>query len=779
MIYKEKSYVNLPNLISLLRLILSPLLFIQFSLRTTNYWYIIPIFLITLLLTDFIDGFIAYNTGKITKTGKILDPIADKVFTFMIILSLYIFHNLPVIFLILFLGREFLIITGNIILKTAKNPKLIIQNIWEKLLTVFLVILYVIVAAEHIIPMSIQLSLVMILINLLFLYLSIVHFLVRFFIILFKQITPLKIILPIITIIGFISFLYLWTYNNYIDTPKETKFFNDKHVNILKTDKMDEEPSKDWLTKSQSEELLILGPALGRMTSESVLVFILTEKEETVDAIIYEDEERLYEVTRGTIETIEDDGFTGSVILEGLQPQTFYYYDIRQNGFSVIPDYLKDYCVFKTFPENNESFDEMRFMVTSGHKPLDTSVDDYYRSPIYPPQFRMWEALSRHIKQEHFDFLLLIGDQVYNDAPFEDTLPSTEEFDRILNDDGYRKLHEKKVRKAYRDNYIRFWNHPSMKKVMASTPSFMIWDDHEFKDGWGSNKQDSKNPVIKYMNEQQIKVYEEFQNVFNPKSYPDDDTKWHYNFNFGDIGFFIPDLRGYRDINKPIDEFPLMGEKQWTDYEEWINCKDILNKKAIFLGLSVPLVAVPNWVTNWLSNVKGDLRDDMRDRWFYKKNRPEMLKIIDSLFQYQEKSENFAYPMGGDIHVSLLSRIKNKDSQTDNPEDDYIYEFSSSGIANEDPATQTSYLIFKNIIGKNEISSQYYSQVLKIVSVLNYGVVEAKKLDDGDYDIRYYVGYEIPNTPDSILYRLMYSSNTSIGFPHQDIIHLVFDNDNN
>jgi hypothetical protein len=716
----------------------------------------------------------ANKTGKQTQSGKYLNPIANKVFTLMMILPLIIYHGLPPIFIFLFIGREVLIIIGNIILKAMNKQKLILQNIWEKLSMFFLVILYLFIAGEYVIPMSAQLPLVLILLNLLLLYFSIVHYLSRLLIVIFRKVTILKVLLPILVILGFILFLSLWAYSYYFDTKMSREFHNNNPINTPVTDLMDKPPSESWQNASPEDEVLVLGPALGRMTDESVLIFILTQEEQTLNAIIYQDENHNNQLAMETIQTYKEDGFTGSVIINGLEPETYYYYDIMQNEESVVPDYLKPYCMFKTFPEDGDSFEEMRFMVTSGHKPLDTSVDDYYRSPIYPPQFRMWEALSRHIQQEHFDFLLLIGDQAYNDAPYEDTLPDDEQFQLIQSDKQYRKLHQKTVRDAYRKNYIRFWNHPSIKKVMASTPSFMIWDDHEFKDGWGSNKEDSTDPKVIYMKEQHIKVYEEYQNVFNPQPFNDDGKSWHFSFNFGDTAFFVPDLRGHRDINKSIDDFPLMGEKQWIDYDNWIKDEETLNKKAIFLGLSVPLVAVPNWITKWLSNIKGDLADDMKDRWFFWKNRPEMIRMIDTLFEYQEKSGNPAYPMGGDIHVSLLSRIINKESRTDNPDDDIIYEFSSSGIANEDPSTQASYAIFKQIMGDNEISNDYYSQVLKIVHVLNYGVVEVNRLDNGDYDFRYYVGYEIPNTPDSILYRLMYSSNIESNFPRQDIVHKLF-----
>jgi len=296
----------------------------------------------------------------------------------------------------------------------------------------------------------------------------------------------------------------------------------------------------------------------------------------------------------------------------------------------------------------------------------------------------------------------------------------------------------------------------------------MMWDDHDFRDGWGSYPEDTKDPIVLFMRDQSTKVYEEFQNVFNPKPYSEDKTSWHYYFDYGKIGFFIPDLRYHRDLNKPISENPLMGKKQWQDFDKWITGK-ALDKSVIFLGSSIPFVDAPNWIIDWLSfNIDG-LEDDMRDRLYYEKNRPEMIQMLDRLFEYQEKTDSKAYTFGGDIHVNLMSRIINRNSISKDPNDSIIYEFSSSGIGNEDPDAQLFYAIFKVIFGNNDISSKYYSQELKIRNVMNYGVVEISKIVNGKYDVKYYVAYEIGNTPDSVGYQLFYQSNTITPFPEKDI----------
>ena len=72
--------MNLPNKLTLLRIILIPVFATVFFIEAIPYNYLISsiIFLIA-TLTDFLDGYIARKYNLVTNLGKFLDPIADKV----------------------------------------------------------------------------------------------------------------------------------------------------------------------------------------------------------------------------------------------------------------------------------------------------------------------------------------------------------------------------------------------------------------------------------------------------------------------------------------------------------------------------------------------------------------------------------------------------------------------------------------------------------------------------------------------------------------------------
>ncbi len=85
-----KNNLNLPNLITVLRLILTFVLLVMIDLG--NMWIACTIIFIIAVTTDFIDGYLARLWNQVTVLGRIMDPFVDK----MIIGGTLIFlTNLP------------------------------------------------------------------------------------------------------------------------------------------------------------------------------------------------------------------------------------------------------------------------------------------------------------------------------------------------------------------------------------------------------------------------------------------------------------------------------------------------------------------------------------------------------------------------------------------------------------------------------------------------------------------------------------------------------------
>lgn len=141
--------MNLPNKLTLLRMILTPF-FLVTLLVNFPFHYAVSLFIfIVASITDYLDGNIARKQGIVTSFGKFLDPIADKMLTtaaFLGFMVLGIGHGVVWITFIVLL-REFIVASVRMV-AVSSGGKVIAANIWGKLKTVvqMVAIIYAIAA---------------------------------------------------------------------------------------------------------------------------------------------------------------------------------------------------------------------------------------------------------------------------------------------------------------------------------------------------------------------------------------------------------------------------------------------------------------------------------------------------------------------------------------------------------------------------------------------------------------------------------------------------------
>ena len=97
---------NIPNILSVIRILLVFVFVAVFFLLESKIWALI-VFL-TAGATDVVDGFLARRFNWITELGKVLDPFADKLVQCTVLVCLCIEKVVPIWFLLIFFAKELL-----------------------------------------------------------------------------------------------------------------------------------------------------------------------------------------------------------------------------------------------------------------------------------------------------------------------------------------------------------------------------------------------------------------------------------------------------------------------------------------------------------------------------------------------------------------------------------------------------------------------------------------------------------------------------------------------
>ena len=86
--------LNLPNVLTVLRIMLVPALVVALLGNTPDGDVIAAVVFALASLTDFVDGYLARARAEITNFGKLMDPLADKLLIVAALISLVSLHRL-------------------------------------------------------------------------------------------------------------------------------------------------------------------------------------------------------------------------------------------------------------------------------------------------------------------------------------------------------------------------------------------------------------------------------------------------------------------------------------------------------------------------------------------------------------------------------------------------------------------------------------------------------------------------------------------------------------
>jgi CDP-diacylglycerol---glycerol-3-phosphate 3-phosphatidyltransferase len=126
--------MNLANKLTLGRIFLVPIFMFFLLVKIPYGEYIAAGIFILAALTDSLDGYIARSRNQITKFGKFMDPLADKLLVSAALISLVEMDKLSAWVVVVIVAREFAI-TGLRVLAASEGIT-IAANWWGKIKTI-------------------------------------------------------------------------------------------------------------------------------------------------------------------------------------------------------------------------------------------------------------------------------------------------------------------------------------------------------------------------------------------------------------------------------------------------------------------------------------------------------------------------------------------------------------------------------------------------------------------------------------------------------------------
>ncbi len=165
--------MNIPNMITIFRIILVPIYLRVFFSNLENRLLIAGLVFILAGISDVLDGHIARKHNLQTKIGTVLDPLADKLMTFAVLVSFAFSELLPYWIFIVLGVKEILMVLGGAVLYFSKINQVVPSNKYGKSATV----LFYAATLSIVFGFPIDVSRVLFLVTLVFNILALINYL--------------------------------------------------------------------------------------------------------------------------------------------------------------------------------------------------------------------------------------------------------------------------------------------------------------------------------------------------------------------------------------------------------------------------------------------------------------------------------------------------------------------------------------------------------------------------------------------------------------------------
>ena len=228
---------------------------------------------------------------------------------------------------------------------------------------------------------------------------------------------------------------------------------------------------------------LILGPLLRYAGTAEATIWVETDAECTVEV-------RPEGAPAATAPTFSVDGHHFALVhCEGLEPDTATPYEVHLDGTSVWPPAgsRMPASVIRTHGGRGGAPTRIMFgscRVAAPHEPpYSLPKDDDDRGREVDALVALAQRMVKRPAQEWPHALLLLGDQVYAD----EVSPQVREFIRSRRDTSVPPGETVADFEEYTRLYRESWGQPTIRWLLSTVPTAMIFDDHDVHDDWNTS----------------------------------------------------------------------------------------------------------------------------------------------------------------------------------------------------------------------------------------------------------------------------------------------------
>ena len=257
----------------------------------------------------------------------------------------------------------------------------------------------------------------------------------------------------------------------------------------------------------------------------------------------------------------------------------------------------------------------------------------------------IYRRARKELAERDARFLLLLGDQVYSDAVANLSVRRLLARDETLTDE--------ELVETYRHLHRGYFNERGFRELVESFPAYLTWDDHDIFDGAGS----LLHPTAfdDRLRRAATRAYVEYQHLRNPAATLADEAPYSYPFWYGDVGFFVLDLRGCREF----EAGRILGDEQWRRLDAFLEEATARETPTVFIAASVPVVHASPRLMEILERLPTSTGRDIRDRWDVPTFRHEREALLERLFAWQAgRPRRQVAILSGDVHVGAAFSLR-------------------------------------------------------------------------------------------------------------------------